>query len=79
VRTIVSLAHSLKLTVVAEGVDDEEQAKALRAMNCDQIQGYLTGRPVPFHEVTKLLETVAARGDARSPARSEHPTGDAKT
>jgi EAL domain-containing protein (putative c-di-GMP-specific phosphodiesterase class I) len=68
VRTIVSLAHSLKLTVVAEGVDDEEQAKALRTMKCDQIQGYLTGRPVPFDEITALLKSAAARGNAHSPA-----------
>jgi EAL domain-containing protein (putative c-di-GMP-specific phosphodiesterase class I) len=64
VRTIVSLAHSLRLTVVAEGVDEEEQATELRAMHCDQIQGYLTGRPVPFDEITALLKSAPARGNA---------------
>ena len=43
---VVAMAHSLRLTVVAEGVETEKQLEALRALKCDQIQGYLTGRPV---------------------------------
>jgi diguanylate cyclase (GGDEF)-like protein/PAS domain S-box-containing protein len=55
VSTIISLAHSLKLKVVAEGVDAEEQAKILRLLRCDEMQGYLYSRPVPFDEITAML------------------------
>lgn len=55
VSSIVSLAHSLDLVVVAEGVDAEEQAKFLRLMNCDIMQGYLFGRPQPAADIQVLL------------------------
>jgi EAL domain-containing protein (putative c-di-GMP-specific phosphodiesterase class I) len=55
VSTIISLAHSLKLKVIAEGVDDEEQARMLRLLRCDELQGYLFSRPVPFDEISALL------------------------
>jgi EAL domain-containing protein (putative c-di-GMP-specific phosphodiesterase class I) len=47
VSTIITLAHSLKLKVVAEGVETEEQARLLRLLNCDEFQGYLFSKPVP--------------------------------
>jgi EAL domain-containing protein (putative c-di-GMP-specific phosphodiesterase class I) len=47
VTNIIGLAHSLSLRVVAEGVEDEEQAKLLRLLRCDHLQGYWLGRPVP--------------------------------
>jgi diguanylate cyclase (GGDEF)-like protein/PAS domain S-box-containing protein len=56
VQTVISLAHSLRLKVIAEGVETEEQAKVLRLLRCDEIQGYLVGRPMPFDEITRLLE-----------------------
>jgi EAL domain-containing protein (putative c-di-GMP-specific phosphodiesterase class I) len=46
VSTIISLAHSLKLNVVAEGVETEEQSHLLRVLNCDEMQGYLFSKPV---------------------------------
>ena len=55
VSAIVSLAHSLRLTVVAEGVETEDQARALRLLRCEEMQGYLFSRPVPFDEMTALL------------------------
>ena len=48
VSTIVNLAHSLKLNVVAEGVETEEQSHLLRLMNCDEIQGYFFSKPLPI-------------------------------
>jgi len=47
VSTIVSLAHSLKLNVVAEGVETEEELRLLRLLRCDEMQGFLLSRPVP--------------------------------
>ncbi len=47
VSTIISLAHSLKLKVVAEGVETEEQSRLLRLLNCDEMQGDLFSKPVP--------------------------------
>jgi diguanylate cyclase (GGDEF)-like protein/PAS domain S-box-containing protein len=57
VSTIITLAHSLKLKVVAEGVESEEQAKILRLLRCDQMQGYLISRPLPAAEMSALLST----------------------
>jgi PAS domain S-box-containing protein/diguanylate cyclase (GGDEF)-like protein len=47
VTNIIGLAHSLGLSVVAEGVEEEEQAKLLRLLRCDELQGYHLGRPMP--------------------------------
>jgi EAL domain-containing protein (putative c-di-GMP-specific phosphodiesterase class I) len=55
VTTIITLAHALDLKVVAEGVDDEEQAKLLRLLRCDQIQGNLCSRPLSWEEITSRL------------------------
>ena len=55
VSTIISLAHSLKLVVVAEGVESEEQAKFLRLLRCDQMQGYLIAKPLSFPDMTTWL------------------------
>jgi len=40
-------SHALKLKVVAEGVETEEQASQLRSLNCDEMQGFLFSKPVP--------------------------------
>ena len=47
VSTIISLAHALKLKVVAEGVETQEQLRLLRSLSCDEYQGFLFGKPVP--------------------------------
>jgi diguanylate cyclase (GGDEF)-like protein/PAS domain S-box-containing protein len=47
VSTIINLAHSLKLNVVAEGVETKEQSQLLRVLNCDEMQGYLFSKPLP--------------------------------
>jgi diguanylate cyclase (GGDEF)-like protein/PAS domain S-box-containing protein len=47
VSTIINLAHSLKLKVVAEGVETEEQSRLLRLLSCDEMQGFLFSKPVP--------------------------------
>jgi diguanylate cyclase (GGDEF)-like protein/PAS domain S-box-containing protein len=48
VSTIISLAHSLKLKVIAEGVETEEQSRLLALLGCDEMQGYLFSKPVPI-------------------------------
>jgi diguanylate cyclase (GGDEF)-like protein len=60
VSTVITLAHSLKLTVVAEGVELDEQAKILRLLRCDQMQGYLISKPLPFAEMTALISRPPA-------------------
>ncbi len=55
VSSIISLAHNLKLNIVAEGVETEEQAKLLAMLRCDQIQGYLVSKPLPFDDMTTYL------------------------
>jgi EAL domain-containing protein (putative c-di-GMP-specific phosphodiesterase class I) len=55
ISTIISLAHALKVDVVAEGVETEEQARVLLDLNCGQAQGYLFSRPVPAHTIGALL------------------------
>ena len=56
VSTIISLAHSLRLKVIAEGVETEQQAKFLRLLRCDEMQGYLFSKPVPAADLVKLLQ-----------------------
>jgi diguanylate cyclase (GGDEF)-like protein/PAS domain S-box-containing protein len=53
VSTIIDLAHSLRLNVVAEGVETEEQSRLLRLLNCDEMQGFLFSKPVP----SEIFET----------------------
>jgi EAL domain-containing protein (putative c-di-GMP-specific phosphodiesterase class I) len=58
------MAHSLKLTAVAEGVETEAQLEFLRAQRCDEMQGYLFSAPVPASEFEELLDaskSLAAR------------------
>lgn len=55
-RTIISLGHSLHLTVIAEGVETSAQLKFLKAHLCDEVQGYYFSRPVPAEEFARLLQ-----------------------
>lgn len=59
VQTIIALAHSMGLKVVAEGVETEEQAKLLRLFRCDQMQGFLFSMPLPLVQMTALLQARA--------------------
>jgi diguanylate cyclase (GGDEF)-like protein/PAS domain S-box-containing protein len=55
VTAIISLAHSIDLKVIAEGVETPTQAQLLRLLRCDQIQGYLMARPQPATDVAALV------------------------
>jgi EAL domain-containing protein (putative c-di-GMP-specific phosphodiesterase class I) len=60
VRSIVRLAHSLSIRVNAEGVETEEQRNALHQMGCDELQGYLLGRPSPAERLLHVEQEVVA-------------------
>ncbi len=60
VKTMISLAHSLGLKVVAEGVDEEEQATMLRLWKCDEMQGYLFSPAVPAEQIERFLREEKA-------------------
>lgn len=60
-KAIIAMAHSLKLKVVAEGVETEQQLKLLYDEGCDEMQGYLISRPIPGAEVLKLLARAEAK------------------
>ena len=55
VKAIVALGHSLGLEIIAEGVEEPGQARYLRELQCDVMQGYLISRPIPADEMTAFL------------------------
>ncbi|PWC76223.1 EAL domain-containing protein [Azospirillum sp. TSH64] len=59
-RAIVGLGRSLGLSVIAEGVETQEQLQLLRDLACESYQGFLFSRPIPAEEVERLLETRTA-------------------
>ncbi len=78
VEAVVSMAHTLGLEVVAEGVEDAEQAQRLAAMGCDQLQGFLYAAAVPWSEAEQLptreseTHRILAPQSAPSIGREEH-------
>lgn len=59
-KTIIGLAHNLGMQAIAEGVETEEQAAFLREAGCDEIQGYLYGRPMPAADLAGRLAVLPA-------------------
>ncbi|NJD54813.1 MAG: EAL domain-containing protein [Nitrospirae bacterium] len=57
VYAVIAMAHSLNLSVVAEGVETDEQLNFLDSCHCDQVQGYLYSRPLPVHDFQKFTMT----------------------
>jgi EAL domain-containing protein (putative c-di-GMP-specific phosphodiesterase class I) len=67
VRTTIALGHSLRLEVVAEGVETSEALVMLREMGCDLAQGYWLSRPLPGAEALEWLHRHGGSVRAREP------------
>jgi PAS domain S-box-containing protein len=68
VRFTIQLAHQLNLDVCAEGVESQAQLDCLRAQQCDQVQGFHFGRPMPAEELTARLTPAPLREEDARPA-----------
>jgi len=58
IKAVITLAHSLDILTIAEGVETVEQLEALRLHGCDSVQGFLLSRPVPGSQVPSMLTSV---------------------
>ncbi len=63
IQSLVSLGDAMNLSVIAEGIENEDQLKLLRLVQCEYVQGYLISRPIPAEEISELLKTT---GESRS-------------
>jgi diguanylate cyclase (GGDEF)-like protein len=66
-RAVIAMAQSLKLTVVAEGVETQAQIDLLMSLGCTTVQGFLLGRPLPAKETAELLRQSAATSRVPAP------------
>jgi EAL domain-containing protein (putative c-di-GMP-specific phosphodiesterase class I) len=66
VEAVIALAHGLRISVVAEGIETEAQFEQLRRMGCDVGQGFLFARPLPAPDAGRLLTPRASRGAIRA-------------
>jgi len=64
VKSIISLAHSLDIRVNAEGVETSDQMSALQAHGCDELQGFLLGRPAPVNTSGEPMPSVPSASKA---------------
>jgi diguanylate cyclase (GGDEF)-like protein len=69
VRTVINMAHDLGLRSVAEGIETPEQCAALVDLQCDELQGYLFGRPRPMEQLVRSMVSESGRGEAHAAAR----------
>jgi EAL domain-containing protein (putative c-di-GMP-specific phosphodiesterase class I) len=71
VMAIITLAHNLRLKVVAEGVETEEQLGFLHLLRCDEIQGFLFSKPLPEEALVSLLEAHSGNRGTRAFQRDQ--------
>jgi diguanylate cyclase (GGDEF)-like protein/PAS domain S-box-containing protein len=69
IETVITLAHSMGMTTVAEGVETAEQLEALRALGCDGVQGFVVSEPVPGEALPGALATRLLPRPRRAPVR----------
>lgn len=67
VTSIITLAHNLELTVIAEGVENSEQLGFLRAKRCDEVQGYLISRPMPADAFAQWMQDRLEEENDKTP------------
>jgi diguanylate cyclase (GGDEF)-like protein len=72
VMAIVTLAHNLRLKVIAEGVETEEQLRLLHLLRCDEIQGFLFSKPVPADALVSLLDSHSRRSTPLAVKNESH-------
>ncbi|MEO8033684.1 MAG: EAL domain-containing protein [Acidobacteriota bacterium] len=65
VAAVIGIARSLRLRVVAEGVETEEQMLFLQDRKCDEAQGFYFGRPIASHELTRVMDLDSSEGERR--------------
>jgi EAL domain-containing protein (putative c-di-GMP-specific phosphodiesterase class I) len=70
VRAVIGLGRGLKLPVVAEGVETEDQLSFLAKELCDEVQGYFIGRPWPINQYAELVDGPQAVRPAMPPAKT---------
>ena len=68
IQAVITLAHSMGMTTVAEGVETTEQLRALTELGCDGIQGFLLSEPVPAADVPETLSSQSLPGPRRATA-----------
>ena len=61
IRAVTSLADALGMRTIAEGVETEAELSCIRDGGCNEVQGYLTGRPMSAEAVTKMLQSIAMK------------------
>ena len=69
-RSIIVMAHNLKLRVIAEGVETEEQLEFLKKRRCDEMQGYLFSKPAPAEAFDEMLRRGGRTSRARRPVEA---------
>ncbi|BBQ84160.1 TPA: EAL domain-containing protein [Kluyvera ascorbata] len=68
VSTIISIAHSMNMAVVAEGVETQEQQRILTGLGCDALQGFWFSDPVPAEDIEVMLNNLPLSGELNAPA-----------
>lgn len=67
VAAVVQLAHALGMTTIAEGVEDADQLRTLRELDCDKASGYHLGRPAPAGALAPVLAALPLDGGPAGP------------
>ena len=73
VRAVIGLGHGLEMSIVAEGVETQEQLGFLAEEGCDAVQGYFIGKPLPIDQYDALVGRVCLRQPATLPNRRARP------